>query len=795
MAEASQDQNADDSALDERLGGILNALEERIAGGENVSEAAVRAEYPEYADQLLPALARLREIGRLEGIRPSTDSVANLVERGLLTPSSDPAYAAELGPYRVRRLIGSGGMGIVLEAHEDALDRTVALKIIRPELVRDGAAFVRFEREAKATAALQNPNVVTVHAVGEHGGTHFLSMEYIRGSSLSGLIRQHGPLPMATIRHIFRRILFGLVAVHEANLVHRDIKSSNVLIGDYNLVEYERQHAACKPAHDAEADPLPSPGSGDAGPDFAVKIADFGLARLDSAQATLTGKGCVPGTPEYMSPEQTRTGDKIGHRTDLYSAGVVLYEMLAGRTPFKAESPSTVGYRIVHEDPADPRALNAAAAPDLSSLALRLLAKRPEDRFETAAEAISALDRGTRVHLPRTRRRMLRWCAGLVIVMATAGGWAMLGGETSPTVSDVTPPIITGVTVREDIDGNRTRTLLVDYADGRSRVPFVTLPGVVGRINAAAVVDQDGHPDNGDELVVAALNNPRNRNAFVWYDAAGTHVWQQDMTPRDHVKLATWPDVDNAEATLPWSGRWLATGNLDGVPGDEVVLGANHQGTPARVTVCAPRGDDLIATFWHHGHLSHATIVEDFLGPGRPAIVAWGQNNELDRPMAPPTDPRGAAWPLGTPLTVYDLVLILMVLDPAQMNGIGPPRMAELAHLDGDPPYAYAFLNHAYQLRESEDGTGLGWAEVEEVSAHDGSGETWLRLVFNVTGKVGTDEKPIGGRGFEFFVDKDLKIRGKVSVYNERVFKTRWREAWTPIIQEGQWLRPGEHGG
>ena len=201
-------------------------------------------------------------------------------------------------------------------------------------------------------------------------------MDYIDGPSLADLIHADGRLAADTVRDFFGQLLSGLAVAHQAGLIHRDIKSSNILLdGDFPETKS-------------------SPASATAKASSTIKIADFGLARIVSAQTRMTLPDSVFGTPEYMSPEQARGDDNIDHRSDLYSAGVVLYEMLTGRPPFKADAPSAVIHQILHDDPPDPRKVIGSADPRLAALALRLMAKYPEDRFRSASEAIDALHAG-----------------------------------------------------------------------------------------------------------------------------------------------------------------------------------------------------------------------------------------------------------------------------------------------------------------------------------------------------------------------------------------------------------------
>ncbi|UCG33804.1 MAG: serine/threonine protein kinase, partial [Phycisphaerales bacterium] len=287
---------SDDESREGRIASVLGEVLDRQARGEVVCKEEVLAAHAELADDLQ------QHLDTIDQLRPPDAQVEGLIAQGVLAKSSDPCYAAEFGPYKIVGVLGRGGMGIVLKAYEESLNRTVALKILRPELAQDETALKRFTREAKAAAALRNPNIVTVHAVGQERGTRFLVMEYVDGPSLADVVREQGPLEAETSRRLFGGLLRGLSAAHEAGLIHRDIKSANILLD---------------------------------GPDRRVKIADFGLARMLTAQTRLTLGDSVLGTAEYMSPEQV--GAKRIHvdaRSDVYSLGATLYELLTFQPAF-----------------------------------------------------------------------------------------------------------------------------------------------------------------------------------------------------------------------------------------------------------------------------------------------------------------------------------------------------------------------------------------------------------------------------------------------------------------------------
>lgn len=274
-----------------------------------------------------------------------------------LEPADKAGCIGRLGYYEVIDVIGRGGMGIVFRALDPRLNRIVAIKVLAPELAANPLARRRFLREAQAAAAVSHPHVVTIHAVDE-AKLPYLVMECIVGQSLQQKLDQVGPLRLTEILRIGSQIAEGLAAAHRQGLIHRDIKPANILLE--NGVER-------------------------------VKITDFGLARAaDDAAITRTGE--VSGTPQYMSPEQAH-GDKVDPRSDLFSLGCVLYAMCTGRSPFRADSVAAAIRRVCDDTPRPIAEINAEIPVWLIDLVDILLAKQPEERFQTAEEVAVALEK------------------------------------------------------------------------------------------------------------------------------------------------------------------------------------------------------------------------------------------------------------------------------------------------------------------------------------------------------------------------------------------------------------------
>jgi eukaryotic-like serine/threonine-protein kinase len=260
--------------------------------------------------------------------------------------------------YRLVKSLGSGGMADVYLAHDDTLDRDVALKVMSSRYASDEEFVERFKREAQSAAALSHPNIVSIFDRGEsEDGTYYIAMEYLPGGTLKNRILKRGALPARTAAAVALQMAEALRAAHERDVIHRDIKPHNILIT----------------------------GLGD------VKVTDFGIARA-AASSTMTRTGHILGTAHYISPEQAM-GEPVGPASDLYSLGVVLYEMLTGELPFDAETPLGIAMKHVNGYLRQPKELNPAVPDGINAITLRLLAKNPENRYSSDVELIEDLER------------------------------------------------------------------------------------------------------------------------------------------------------------------------------------------------------------------------------------------------------------------------------------------------------------------------------------------------------------------------------------------------------------------
>lgn len=291
-------------------------------------------------------------------IVPVADPGSKHAASALSAPFFGPTLRS-FGDYELLEKIAHGGMGVVFKARQTSLNRLVALKMILSGKLASPADVQRFHTEAEAAANLNHPNIVAIHEVGMHDGQHYFSMDYVEGKSLAMIVRENILPAKLAARHL-KQIAEAIDYAHHKGFLHRDLKPSNVLI-----------------------DPAGQP-----------RITDFGLAKRIEGGAELTGTGQVLGTPSYMPPEQT-TGRRgaVGPASDVYSLGAILYELLTGRPPFRAESPLETIMQVLETEPVPTRILNGTVPRDLDAICLKCLEKNPRDRYSTAKALADDLER------------------------------------------------------------------------------------------------------------------------------------------------------------------------------------------------------------------------------------------------------------------------------------------------------------------------------------------------------------------------------------------------------------------
>ena len=430
----------------------------------------------------------------------------------LLLDDPDALIGQRLGHYRIESVLGIGGMGVVYLAEDERLGRKVGLKLLPRSLVADEAQLERLKREARTASALNHPNIVTIHEIAKADGIHYLATEFIEGITLRERMTQ-GPIPPDEAAEIAQQIASALSIAHAAGIVHRDIKPENVMLR----------------------------------PDGYVKVLDFGIAKFTQPETTLgatqvtTQQGMILGTTRYMSPEQAR-GLAVDARTDIWSLGVVLYEMLAGQPPFQGATPTDLIIAIADREPA-PLANCAPGMPiQLERIVKKALAKDREERHQTAKYLLSDLKSGThdfetRWVIPAPRKRILVAAAILALLIVAGLFSARFVRRSSPPVSQ---PEIKSLAVLplENLSGDATQEY---FADGLTDA----LIGDLANIAALRVISRTSTmhykgtkkslPQIAQELQVDAVvegtvqrSNERIRiRAQLIHAATDRHLWVQ----------------------------------------------------------------------------------------------------------------------------------------------------------------------------------------------------------------------------------------------------------------------------
>jgi serine/threonine protein kinase/Tfp pilus assembly protein PilF len=282
------------------------------------------------------------------------------------------ANGENVGAYRIVEKLGQGGMATVYKAYHPALDRYVAIKVMHPAFMEDPNFLARFQREARIVAKLDHPHIIPIYDFAEHNGHPYLVMRFIEGETLKARI-ERGPLESQEIMRITRAVGEALTYAHGQGVLHRDIKPSNILLT----------------------------------PDGGVYLTDFGLARMAEAGESTLSRDMMLGTPQYISPEQAKGMRNLDARTDIYSLGVVLYELLVGRVPFTADTPYAIVHDHIFTPLPMPRELNPDLPKDLERTLLKALAKNPDDRFQSVDELVTALEASLEITTAKAKKTVV----------------------------------------------------------------------------------------------------------------------------------------------------------------------------------------------------------------------------------------------------------------------------------------------------------------------------------------------------------------------------------------------------
>jgi eukaryotic-like serine/threonine-protein kinase len=466
--------------------------------------------------------------------------------------------------YERHESLGLGGMAQVWRGHDTVLGRSVAVKMLLPQYAADPQFVDRFRREAQSAASLSHPNVVTVFDTGNDRGSHYIVMEYIEGPTLKEVIQQEAPMPPQKVAQIGIEVAEGLGFAHEHGFVHRDVKPANIMM--------TRQGVA--------------------------KVADFGIARAVAGDS-LTHTAMVLGTAQYFSPEQAQN-EEVDARSDLYSLGVVLYEMLTGQVPFTGSSPVAIAYRHVKDPPVPPSRINPDVTPDIEAIVLRLLAKNPSNRYASARELGDDLIRyirGEQVSAPPVM----------------SDGTSVMGALSDETM------IIDRAAVQREISPEQRRKkigtrLLVVIALAILGIAGWALSGVLQPSKTGEVPDVRGIPINEAQRTLAdrgfsvQLLDP----VFSDQHAAGLVAEQTpppgEVVNKDEVPIqlavskgidtVRVPDVtgdseSTARAKLDEAG--FTVGNINRVPSSDVSVGRVISQSPSGEAL-APRGSAVNLT-------------------------------------------------------------------------------------------------------------------------------------------------------------------------------------------------------
>ena len=317
-----------------------------------------------------------------------------------------------IAKHKILDELGQGGMGIVYRARQISLARTVAMKVLPRHLTRDRSFVKRFLNEARAIASLNHPNIVQVYDIGQEGEDYFYTMEFVDGDSLENTVQKRRPVSLDKAVNIVATIAKALAYTHERGIVHRDVKPSNIMIDKSGR----------------------------------VKLADFGLA-LQEKCARLTVEGGLIGTPKFMSPEQA-AGGTATTLSDIYSLGVVFYELMTGRPPFDAVTPLGIIKKIQTDDPIPPRSINPDMPPEIEAIIMKMMARDPKDRYQDCREIHAELKRfrtGEQIIPPPVellpkRRPMMRIAAAVLIIAAISGIGLSLVKSTKMSPREPVPP-------------------------------------------------------------------------------------------------------------------------------------------------------------------------------------------------------------------------------------------------------------------------------------------------------------------------------------------------------------------
>jgi len=541
------------------------------------------------------------------------------------------------GRYRVERELGRGGMAKVFLGMDTVLGRTVAVKVLAPQFADDDGFVQRFRREAQAAASIGHPHIVSVFDTGSDGGVHYIVMEYVEGRTLAEFLAGGGRILPDRAIDIAMDVCQALEAAHARGVIHRDIKPGNIMLN----------------------------------PRGEVKVTDFGIARVTTTADTVAQTAAILGTASYLSPEQAQ-GQPVDGRSDIYSLGCVLYEMVTGRPPFLGDSPVAVASKQVLEQPVPPSKLNSDVTPDLDAVILRALAKNPANRYQSAEEMRADLERARR-GLPVDATPLLAAGTTQVLDRPPAHATQVLPPSEPERRTNWIPIVVTLflIALLGGLLWFLASTLLDE--DPQTAVT-VAVPNVVGDKRAQAISEiEDAGLEVGTITPVAAADETQEPGTVLEQDpAAGDEVERGtavDLTIFESPELVAIPELEGSsvtEAQTTLIGLGLEpTGPVE-EPSDTVDEGSVTRTDPgsgeevdpgSTVTIFVSTGPDQVSvplvTCLSFGSAQNKIEQAGLIPVDSPDTVALNSQCPLGNKVAAQGPPSGTLGELGSTATLF----------------------------------------------------------------------------------------------------------------------------------------------
>jgi len=522
--------------------------------------------------------------------------------------------------YRIIEKLGEGGMGVVYKAEDTKLKRTVALKFLPPELTQNEEAKERFVHEAQAAGTLSHANIATIYGIDEHEGNTFIAMEYIEGQTLKEKIKK-GPLKLKETITIAKQIAEGLSAAHEKSIVHRDIKSANIMLKEKNQ----------------------------------VKIMDFGLAKITTG-SMVTKAGTTLGTIAYMSPEQTQ-GEPVDHRSDIFSFGVVLYEMIAGQLPFTGEYEQAIIYSILNEDPEPLTAIRTGVPMELERIVNKLFAKEPEDRYQNIIELpvdLKAIDlsssstsqisrravSGSVIQQLAVRQKKIPWKIVAPLLIITALIFSIVGWLLKPQAVPEPKPV--SMFPYYFLPGEEMWTDRLAISPDGTKIVYGAATGGVDKLYLRKIGQLEATPIDNTEGAIRPFFSPDSRELCFFADNklkkilidGGPAQTLCDLSSTDteaNLHCGTWGD-DGTIIFVRDGSDLLQFSASGGIP--EVILTLDSGKIPIyyRFPEMLPGSKAVLYTAWEGGIYDEANISVLSLETGETETLITGGTNSLYSP-------------------------------------------------------------------------------------------------------------------------------------------------------------------